>query len=106
MGKILIVAGAVIISLLVYENRKPRQLISPFPKGAKAYSSVRGVATALPTVIRGKASWYGAAASECLGCSPNRITASDQKFNDLQFTAACAKRWALGATLEVRYREK
>ena len=123
------------ISLLFYVislHQAPTRLISPLPEGVTTFTvkktqysgrlTVEGDGTytripkrieaysqviqRLPSVIRGKASWYGSADSECLGCSPDRITASGRQFNEMEFTAACAKRFALGQTLEVRYQQK
>ena len=74
----------------------------PMPQGNRTNLSI----PTIPSVIRGKASWYGNADSECLGCSPDRITASGRQFNEMEFTAACAKRFSLGQTLEVRYQQK
>ncbi len=76
------------------------------PKRIEAYSQVARESTTLPSVIRGRASWYGSSKAECLGCSPDRITASGRKYNEMEFTAACAKRFSLGQTLEVRYQQK
>lgn len=100
-----LILGALIGRSTAYANQP---MLSPLPTSFVESGNDPVLPSPIPTpkVIRGKASWYGNSDSECLGCSPNRITASGRKYDEMGFTAACAKRFALGQTLEVRYREK
>lgn len=100
-----LVLGAMIGRNTAYANQ---EMLSPLPTNFMESGNDAVLPSPIPTpkVIRGKASWYGNSQAECLGCSPDRITASGSKFDEVRFTAACSRRWPLGTALMVRYREK